>query len=77
MDPARFAGCDYLASQASGLAESIRATPRAHGNDAILLPGDPERHTLEDRHAHGIPLDDQHWAKLVELAGRLQVNTPD
>ncbi len=75
MDPARFAGSDYLTDQASGLAESIRTTPRTHDHEAILLPGDPERHILKDRNAHGIPLDDQHWAKLVDLADRLHVNS--
>ena len=47
MDPSQFAGGDYLEGQASELAESIRLTPRAPGIDAILLPGDPERRTLE------------------------------
>jgi uncharacterized oxidoreductase len=77
LDPARFAGCESLVGQATQLADSIRATPRAPGVDTILLPGDPERLTLQDRSVHGIPLDNQHWAKLVELAGRLDVNTPD
>jgi uncharacterized oxidoreductase len=73
MDPARFAGSDYLTDQASELAESIRTAPRKHGQEAILLPGDPERHHFDERDPHGIPLDDAHWAKLVDLAQRLQV----
>jgi uncharacterized oxidoreductase len=77
MDPARFVADDHLSRQAAELAEAIRATPRAPGVDAILLPGDPERLTLEDRTAHGIPLDDQHWARLVNLAVRLGVGVPD
>jgi LDH2 family malate/lactate/ureidoglycolate dehydrogenase len=77
MDPARFAGCDYLTGQASELAESIRSTPQTHGHEAVLLPGDPERQTFEDRNARGIPLDDQHWTKLIELADRLHVHPPN
>jgi uncharacterized oxidoreductase len=77
MDPARFAGCDYLTNQASELAESIRTTPRIDDRQAILLPGDPERQALEDRKADGIPLDDHHWAKLVEVAAGLHVHPPD
>ncbi len=77
MDPARFTSNDHLFHQASELAESIRTTPRAPGIDAILLPGDPERLALEDRTVNGIPLDDQHWARLVALAGRLHVPIPD
>jgi uncharacterized oxidoreductase len=77
MDPARFAGSDHLLGQATELAESIRTTPRVPGIEAILLPGDPERRTLQDRTARGIPLDEQHWAKLVELAERLGVPLPN
>jgi uncharacterized oxidoreductase len=76
MDPARFAGSGSLIGQADRLAESIRATPRCTGIDAILLPGDPERLTLEERTASGIPLDDLHWGKLAELAARLNVKVP-
>jgi uncharacterized oxidoreductase len=77
MDPARFAGSDYLTSQASELALSIRTTPRTHNETDILLPGDPERRALNDREARGIPLDDRHWARLVDLADRLQVSPPN
>jgi uncharacterized oxidoreductase len=73
LDPARFAGYDGLANQATALAASIRATRRAPGIEAILVPGDPERLTFEHRTAHGIPLDDNHLGKLEELAKRLGV----
>ena len=76
LDPAGFAGSDWLVEQATRLADAIHATPRAPGIAAILLPGDPERLTLQERTASGIPLDDQHWAKLVELAARLDVPIP-
>jgi len=76
LDPAGFAGSDWLVGQATQLADSIRATPRAAGVAAILLPGDPERLTLQERTARGIPLDQEHWAKLVELARRLGVAIP-
>jgi uncharacterized oxidoreductase len=76
LEPTRFAGTDHLVGQATQLAETIRMTPRVPGVDAILLPGDPERLTLQHRTAHGIPLDDNHWAKLTELAGRLDVRIP-
>ncbi len=76
IDPAGLAGRDVLVQQAAELSEWIRATPRAAGVDAILLPGDPERRMLELRAAGGIPLDDSHWAKLADLAGRLGVERP-
>ena len=77
LDPAGLAGRATLMSQAADLATWIRATPRLPGVDSILLPGDPERLTLQARTVRGIPLDDSHWAKLIELAGRLQVDIPE
>src|SRR5262249_8854255 len=59
--PALFAGRDTLISEATRLAAYVRETPRAEGVEAILLPGDPERKTLERRRAGGIPLTDAHW----------------
>ena len=50
--------------------------PAAEGIAAILLPGDPERLTLEFRSVEGIPIEAGHWAKLVELAATLGVGVP-
>jgi uncharacterized oxidoreductase len=77
LDPARFAGRDTLLREATTVADFVRSTPRAEGADAILLPGDPERRTLERRNAEGIPIEDAHWAKLSELAARLGAPVPD
>jgi uncharacterized oxidoreductase len=73
LDPAQFAGRDALLRESSQLAEYVRNTPRAEGVDAILLPGDPERRTLQIRQAEGIPLEPAHWAKLTDLAAELGV----
>ena len=73
MDPEHFAGKDWVTSHASRLGEFIRATPRLPGVDAILLPGDPERSTLEQRSVHGIPLEPNLCEKLRQLAERLGV----
>ena len=77
IDPERFAGLDNLLRESSGLAEYVRATPRASGVASILLPGDPERLTLEYRSVEGIPLEQGHWDKLVEAATNLGVKVPN
>jgi uncharacterized oxidoreductase len=76
IDPERFAGRETLVGQATQLTRYVRATPRAPGVDAILLPGDPERRTLANRSVSGIPMEDAHWAKLTETATRLGVAAP-
>jgi uncharacterized oxidoreductase len=76
-DPEHFAGNESIKDQASRLAEFIRATPRLPGVDAILLPGDPERISLERRSVDGIPVDTNLHSKLAQLAQRLGVPSLD
>lgn len=76
LDPAHFAGDDALRRESSGVAGFVRDTPRSEGVDAILLPGDPERRALAERSGRGIPIDEGHWAKLVEVARSVGVDPP-
>lgn len=68
LDSNAFAGSETLLGEASQLAAFVRQTPRAPGVESILLPGDPERRTLAQRLAQGIPIPEAHWAKLTEQA---------
>ncbi len=76
VDAARFAGREALVGESTQLAHYIRETPRAAGCDSIVLPGDPERQTFATRSRDGIPLEDAHWLKLVELAQSVGVAVP-
>ncbi len=76
LDPVQFAGRDALLTESTGVADYVRATPLAPGYDTITLPGDPERRTLATRSSQGIPLEDAHWEKLVELAGKYGTAVP-
>lgn len=76
-DPARFAGSDHLLGQSGRLTEYVRNTPRTEGVERILLPGDPERVILAERSTRGIPLDPNHWQRLVEAAQSLDVAVPE
>jgi uncharacterized oxidoreductase len=76
IDPAGLGGCDHLADQVRLLEDYVRNVPRVDEAVGITLPGDPERNTLAERTAGGIPLDDGNWAALVTLADNLGVATP-
>ena len=76
LDPALFAGREPLLREVAQLADYVRGCPRAEGVEAILLPGDPERATLQRRQAGGIPIAEAHWARLVDLARQLDVAVP-
>lgn len=74
--PSLFVGAERLRRQATELADYIRATPRATGVESILLPGDPERATMDLRSRQGIPIEPNHWHMLVELGHKLAVPPP-
>lgn len=76
LDPAQFAGQDWLLHESTQLVDYLRETPRATGVEAITLPGDPERATFDKRSRGGIPLEDAHWEKLVEMAVKYGVEPP-
>jgi uncharacterized oxidoreductase len=76
ISPARFGGTDHFAKQVAGLSAYVRSCPTADGVKEILLPGDPERRTLADRSAKGIPIDDGNWKQLADLAAKLGATVP-
>jgi uncharacterized oxidoreductase len=76
IDPEHFAGFASLTGQSSQLVDYVRSTPTAEGVASITLPGDPERRTLAERTAQGVPIEEAHWRKLVELADSLGTPVP-
>lgn len=76
LSPEHFGGSDHLTQMARTVIDYTRDTPRAPGCDAITLPGDPERAVRAHRAAQGIPIPDEHWARLCEAARALDVEPP-
>lgn len=76
IDIAQFAGAKHFLKEVSGLAQNIKACPKADGAQEILMPGEPERRACAQRRQSGIPLDDSTWKQLTTLAGRLKVDLP-
>ena len=67
---------DEFARRLSDLLDYIRNCPTREGFDEVLVPGDPEERTQQKRLAEGIPVDDETWGQLTELAGSLSVEVP-
>jgi uncharacterized oxidoreductase len=76
LDPCSFGDTDYLKTQSAQLVEFVRSTSRAPGVERIVIAGDPERSIHEIRLKEGIPLEENHWQKLVDLAQTLDVHPP-
>jgi uncharacterized oxidoreductase len=73
LDIAAFAPAEAFAAAAERLAAQVAATPPLDGVARVLQPGEPERLTRARRLAEGIPLADQTWDDLVDLAAELGV----
>ena len=60
---------------AAAIVEHVEATKahirtsRAPGSDEVLLPGEPESRTAQERAATGIPVDATTWPGMGEAAG--------
>ena len=67
IDPARFAGVDWLRRETDGFVAYVKASPPADPG-AVLVPGDPERLAREKRLRDGIEVDATTWEEIVQAA---------
>jgi hydroxycarboxylate dehydrogenase B len=74
--PEHFGGQAHYVQEVQQMVEFVKQCPRAEGVDEILLPGDPERRCRQARQQDGIPLDEENWARLLELAIDLKLPPP-
>ena len=63
---------DY-AKRADEMERRVRAVPPAPGFKEVLAPGDPEARTRATRRRDGIPIADDIWQPIEELASSLGV----
>ncbi len=73
IDPEAFRPLGDFHSLADGLIRRIRDIPPAPGVREVLIPGEPELRTFEQRSTEGIPLPEQTWEQIVDAATKLGV----
>jgi uncharacterized oxidoreductase len=76
VDPKVFDTSNFFDSEISRYVDFIRATEPIAGVDAVLIPGDPERKMRADRTRNGVPLPDDTWAAIVNIAREVGVSEP-
>jgi LDH2 family malate/lactate/ureidoglycolate dehydrogenase len=67
---------DFLADGAA-ICNQVKMTSAAPNFAEVLLPGEPEQRSAEQRQAEGIQLDDRSWSELKAAAATLGVAIPD
>ncbi len=63
--------------RAAELKRQVNAVPPAVGVDEVLVPGDLEARSREKRSRDGIPVPDEVWKSLTDVAADLDVAVPD
>ncbi|HWE64199.1 MAG TPA: Ldh family oxidoreductase [Chloroflexota bacterium] len=71
LDIATFQPLERFVDQSSQFAATIKDTQPAPAFDEVLLPGEPEARSRQQRAANGIPLPEQTWSELHDLAAQL------
>jgi uncharacterized oxidoreductase len=56
--------------------DSLKGTKTQAGVTEILLPGEIERRRRQERERNGVPIPDETWRQLTELAQKLGVRLP-
>jgi len=71
---AAFRPLEEVVDQSERFAAALKESRPAAGFDAVTLPGEPEATARRQRLADGIPLPEQTWRELAELAASLGVS---
>ncbi len=76
IDVARFMPLEAFYERMDRLVGHVKSAPPAAGYDEVLVAGDPEWRSEDDRRAHGIPIMPGPWDFLLRTAQRLGVALP-
>ncbi len=75
-DPARFSGRESFQPECSGLRDWIKSSRRREGFSEILMPGEPEARMFQRRSKEGIPVEDETWRQITDIASAAGVGVP-
>jgi LDH2 family malate/lactate/ureidoglycolate dehydrogenase len=68
MDPAAFLPAREFEDYVESVADRMSSTPPAKGFERVLVPGEPESSTREDRQKNGVPVAERTWEQIQETA---------
>ncbi|MGA7806858.1 malate/lactate/ureidoglycolate dehydrogenase [Bradyrhizobium sp.] len=74
IDPKVVDPANFFDGEITRYTDFIRATKPVAGVDQVLVPGDAERRTRAERTQNGVPLPDDTWAAIVNIAREVGVS---
>jgi hydroxycarboxylate dehydrogenase B len=76
IDPAATGTLAAFQAEAVGLVDWVKSSTPVPGGAGVMAPGEPEFREEARRREAGIPLDDETWRQLRELAAGLGIPEP-
>jgi LDH2 family malate/lactate/ureidoglycolate dehydrogenase len=76
IDIARFVPLDEFCARMDRLVRLVKSAQPAKGYTGVMVAGDPEWRTEEERRRNGIPVGSGTWQALCEAADKLGVAVP-
>jgi uncharacterized oxidoreductase len=77
IDPASFGEAEEYATLVGENLAAAKRVPPAAGTTEVLVPGEPEVRTREQRGREGIPLPEATWRDLAAVSARFGVALPE
>ena len=77
VDPAAFGGLDKFQHEVTAMVDYLHSTTPAKGFDKVRVPGEPERESMAERIASGIPIDDNTWSGVLGAANAAGMSEED
>jgi len=74
VDPAAFGDLSEFKQRMDAMVRYTKETPPAPGFEEVILPGELDLRTRQKRLKKGIPLPDETWQKIQQVAARLHVS---
>jgi uncharacterized oxidoreductase len=68
LDPARFGDMAWMRQEMQTLIGWVKSSPPRPGVERVMVAGEPERRSREERLETGIPIDANTWKELIEAA---------
>ena len=74
INPKAFVAQEEFRARAGEFIEQVKSSRKVPGVEEIMVPGEPEQKTRERRLREGIPISDEVWIELEQIAKELGVD---
>jgi LDH2 family malate/lactate/ureidoglycolate dehydrogenase len=73
IDVSKLQPVDEFKASTDRFVRALRAVEPAHGFEGVIVPGEPEAQLEAQRRERGIPIRDEVWQAVLDVADRLGV----